>query len=85
MSGRKPVRIWKRHCRSRQSLREPGASLGGRLASQIAISFPEQVARLVLVAPAGITLAKFPQPDFPHFTHRDWPNYFMHNSHVIRP
>ena len=49
-----------------------GASLGGRLATQIAISLPDQVARLVLVAPAGISFPEFPLPDFSRIAHRDW-------------
>jgi pimeloyl-ACP methyl ester carboxylesterase len=61
------------------------ASLGGRLAAQIAISHPDRVGSLVLVAPAGITLAEFPQPDFSQITHHHWPKYFVHDPAFIQP
>jgi pimeloyl-ACP methyl ester carboxylesterase len=62
-----------------------GASLGGRLAAQIALSHPARVRSLVLVAPAGITLAEFPQPDFSRIAHREWPTYLVHDPEFIRP
>ncbi len=62
-----------------------GASLGGRLAAQIAISHPQRVRSLVLAAPAGITLADYPQPDFSRITHREWPKYLVHDPEFIRP
>lgn len=62
-----------------------GASLGGRLAAQFAISHPGRVRSLVLVAPAGITLPEFPQPDFSRIAHHDWPKYFVHDPGFIRP
>ncbi len=61
-----------------------GASLGGRLAAQFAISFPNRVDHLVLVAPAGLVLPEFPQPDFSKITHGDWPSYLVHDPASIR-
>ena len=62
-----------------------GASLGGRLAAEFALSYPERVRTLVLVAPAGITLPEFPQPDFSRIAHGDWPRFFVHDPDYIRP
>ena len=41
-----------------------GASLGGRLAAEFALSHPDRARRLVLVAPGGIAMPAFPQPDY---------------------
>jgi pimeloyl-ACP methyl ester carboxylesterase len=62
-----------------------GASLGGRLAAEFAISYPELLRTLVLVAPASLTLPEFPQPDFSQISHRDWPNFLMHDPALVRP
>jgi pimeloyl-ACP methyl ester carboxylesterase len=62
-----------------------GASLGGQLAAQIAIACPDRVRSLVLAAPAGITLAQYPRPDFSRISHREWPQYFVHDPEFIRP
>ncbi len=62
-----------------------GASFGGRLAAQIAICHPGRVRSLVLVAPAGITLPEFPQPDLARIAHREWPGFFVHDPEVVRP
>jgi len=62
-----------------------GASLGGRLAAQVAIANPETISSLVLVAPAGIVIPEYPQPDFPSLTYEDWPNYLVCDPAVIRP
>ncbi len=62
-----------------------GASLGGRLAASIAIAEPNRVRSLTLVAPAGLTLPEFPQPDFSSISYSDWPAYFAHDPRVVRP
>lgn len=62
-----------------------GASLGGRLAAQMATAHPERMSTLVLVAPAGIALPEYPQPDFSRISHQDWPKYFVHDPAFIRP
>jgi pimeloyl-ACP methyl ester carboxylesterase len=62
-----------------------GASLGGRLAAEVALSHPERVRRLVLVAPGGIAMPAFPQPDFSRIAYHDWPAYFTHDPEVVRP
>ncbi len=78
-----------RHCRALfdalglRRIHLVGASLGGRLAAQYAITHPEQLRRLVLVAPAGITLPEFPMPDFSRIAHHDRPRYFVHDPSVI--
>lgn len=40
-----------------------GASLGGWLAAQLALTWPERIDRLVLVSPAGLLAPASPQPD----------------------
>jgi pimeloyl-ACP methyl ester carboxylesterase len=62
-----------------------GASLGGRLAAEIAIVHPRRVRSLILVAPAGIILPEYPQPNFSRIAHHDWPSYFVHDPDVVRP
>jgi pimeloyl-ACP methyl ester carboxylesterase len=62
-----------------------GASLGGRLAAEFALSYPDRVRTLMLVAPAALTLPEFPQPDFAKIAHRDWPHFFVHDPDHIRP
>lgn len=62
-----------------------GASFGGRLAAEFAISHPDRVRRLVLVAPGGIATPAFPQPDFSRIAYHDWPAYFTHDPDIIRP
>jgi pimeloyl-ACP methyl ester carboxylesterase len=62
-----------------------GASFGGRLAAEFAISHPGRVRRLVLVAPGGIATPTFPQPDFSRITYHEWPAYFTHDPDIVRP
>ena len=62
-----------------------GASLGGRLAAEFALSHPDRVRRLVLVAPGGIAMPAFPQPDYSKIGYGDWPAYFTYDPNVVRP
>jgi pimeloyl-ACP methyl ester carboxylesterase len=41
-----------------------GASLGGWLAAQLALMWPDRIDRLVLVSPAGLLAPGQPEPDF---------------------
>jgi pimeloyl-ACP methyl ester carboxylesterase len=68
-----------------KSLHLAGASLGGRLAAEFALSHPDRVRRLVLVAPGGIAMPAFPQPDFSAIAYDEWPAYFTHDPEIIRP
>jgi pimeloyl-ACP methyl ester carboxylesterase len=61
-----------------------GASLGGRLAVEFAISHPDRVRRLALVAPGGIAKSEFPGPDYSRIAYHEWPAYFMHDQDIIR-
>ena len=80
-----------RHCRalfdalSLTSFHLVGASFGGRLAVEFAISHPDRVRRLVLVAPGGIATPAFPQPDFSKIAYHEWPAYFVHDPDVVQP
>lgn len=62
-----------------------GASLGGRLAAEFALLHPERVRRLVLVAPGGIAMPAFPQPDFSRIAYAEWPAYLAYDPDVVRP
>ncbi len=62
-----------------------GFSFGGRLAAEYAIQFTEQVAALVLVAPAGLDVAEFPQPDFTVIPPEEIPSYLVHDIHQLLP
>lgn len=68
-----------------KSLHLAGASLGGRLAAEFALRHPDRVRRLVLVAPGGIALPAFPQPDFSKIGYGEWPAYFTYDPNVVRP
>lgn len=62
-----------------------GASLGGRLAAEFAVSHGSRLSKLVLVAPAGLASLEHPSPDFGSIAPAELPNYLVHNLEVIRP
>jgi pimeloyl-ACP methyl ester carboxylesterase len=62
-----------------------GASFGGRLAAEFAISHSQRLQRLVLVAPAGLSSPQHPPPDFRSIPPAELPSYLVHDLRVIRP
>jgi len=61
-----------------------GASFGGRLAAEFAISHAERLRRLVLVSPAGLASAEHPMPDFARIAPADLPSYFASDLELVR-
>jgi pimeloyl-ACP methyl ester carboxylesterase len=61
-----------------------GASLGGRIAAEFAISYAHRLTRLVLVSPVGIPAASLPMPDFARIPPAELPAYFAWNRDFIR-
>jgi len=62
-----------------------GASLGGRIAAEFAVSHAHRLTRLALVSPAGIAAADLPMPDFARIPPAELPAYFAWNRDFIRP
>jgi len=54
-----------------------GASLGGRLATEFALTHRHRVNRLVLAAPAGLLAADCPPPNWPAIAPRDVPKMLV--------
>ena len=53
-----------------------GASLGGRIAAEIAAAHPDLLRSLVVVSPAGVTTPGVPQVDYAAIKPHEWPGYF---------
>jgi pimeloyl-ACP methyl ester carboxylesterase len=53
-----------------------GASLGGRIAADFAVSHSDRLRSLVLVSPAGVTTPGVPEVNYAAITHDEWPSYF---------
>ena len=62
-----------------------GASMGGWLAAEIARTRPEQIDRLVLVSPAGLSAAAHPRLDFANVPPADLPTYLVTDPGFIAP
>jgi pimeloyl-ACP methyl ester carboxylesterase len=61
-----------------------GASLGGLLAAEIAVSQPQRLRSLVLVAPGGVATPGVAPVDFASITHEAWPGYFASDLEFVR-
>lgn len=59
-----------------------GFSLGGWIAAEFAIRRPERVAKLVLAAPAGMSVAEAPAPDLFALRPQDIPGYLTNDPAV---
>ena len=62
-----------------------GFSLGGRMAAEYAIQHGQQLDKLVLIAPAGLDVKEFPQPDFMVIPPEDIPSYLVHDIVTLLP
>lgn len=62
-----------------------GFSLGGRLAAEYAIQHGRQIAKLVLVAPAGLDVPEHPQPDFLVIPPEEIPAYLVNDLQTLLP
>jgi pimeloyl-ACP methyl ester carboxylesterase len=62
-----------------------GASFGGRLAAEFALTGADRLRHLALVAPAGLASAQHPSPDFGSIAPADLPGYLVHDLRVIEP
>src|ERR1700761_6554430 len=60
-----------------------GFSLGGWLAAEFAIRQPQRVRRLVLVAPAGLVVAKARAPELSEITPPELPSYLTHDVNAV--
>jgi pimeloyl-ACP methyl ester carboxylesterase len=62
-----------------------GASMGGWLAAEIALSTPDLIDRLVLVSPAGLSSPAHPRLDFASVPPADLPTYLVTDPAFIAP
>ena len=62
-----------------------GSSLGGRIAAEFAARYPNRVSKLVLAAPAGLTVADHPLPDLSTIAPQDFPSYLVKDMQVLLP
>jgi pimeloyl-ACP methyl ester carboxylesterase len=60
-----------------------GFSLGGWLAAEFAIRQPHRLRRLVLVAPAGLVVAKARAPELSEITPPELPGYLTHDVNAV--
>lgn len=62
-----------------------GSSLGGRIAAEFAARYPDRISKLVLAAPAGLTVAEHPLPDLSTVAPQDFPSYLVNDMRVLIP
>jgi len=62
-----------------------GASLGGRMATEFALTHPAKVRRMVLAAPAGLTAPDCPPPSYATMDPRDIPKLLVADPEFIAP
>ncbi|MDT4837654.1 4,5:9,10-diseco-3-hydroxy-5,9,17-trioxoandrosta-1(10),2-diene-4-oate hydrolase [compost metagenome] len=61
------------------------SSMGGRLAAEFAARYPERVERLVLAAPAGLTVPAHPLPDLSTVPPEEFPALLVQDIRVLLP
>jgi pimeloyl-ACP methyl ester carboxylesterase len=61
-----------------------GASLGGRIAAEFAVSHAGRLNRLALVSPAGLPSPDHPMPDFARIAPAELRAYFSRNRDFVR-
>ncbi|WP_439125793.1 MAG: alpha/beta fold hydrolase [Pseudomonas rhizophila] len=62
-----------------------GCSLGGRLAAEFALTFPERLSSLTLICPAGLHCREFPMADLSNIAPEDIPNHLVKDLNVLTP
>ena len=62
-----------------------GISLGGWMAAEFAVMFPERIRRLVLVAPAGLRVPEHPSPNLAEIPREEILSYLVKDLDVLRP
>lgn len=62
-----------------------GASMGGWLAAELALSDPRRIERLMLVCPAALSAAAHPRLDFSAVSPADLPSYLVTDPAFIAP
>lgn len=62
-----------------------GCSLGGRLAAEFALNYPDRVASLTLLCPAGMNCPQTPMADLGSIPPQELPGYLVHNTRVLEP
>ncbi|WP_445671826.1 alpha/beta fold hydrolase [Pseudomonas inefficax] len=62
-----------------------GSSLGGRIVAEFAARYPDRVSKLVLAAPAGLSVAEHPLPDLSAIPLQDFPSYLVNDMQVLLP
>jgi len=61
-----------------------GASFGGRLAAEFAVSHSDRLRSLVLVSPAGLKTPGVPDVNYAAIMHDEWPSYFATDLAFVR-
>jgi pimeloyl-ACP methyl ester carboxylesterase len=62
-----------------------GISLGGWMAAEFAVAYPERVRRLVLVAPAGLRVPEHPSPNLAEIPREEILSYLVKDLDVLKP
>jgi len=62
-----------------------GISLGGWLATEFAVAYPERVRRLVLVAPAGLRVPEHPSPNLGEIPREEILSYLVKDLATLEP
>jgi pimeloyl-ACP methyl ester carboxylesterase len=62
-----------------------GASFGGYLAAQFALSQPQRLNRLILASPFGLSAPEYPRPNYADVSLDDLPGWFVIDRSVVAP
>lgn len=62
-----------------------GISLGGWMAAEFAVMFPERIRRLVLAAPAGLRVPEYPSPNLAEIPREEILSYLVKDLDTLKP